>query len=140
MRATISANGQPCMMDSDRGVSFRTNVGLSFAAALFVVCAAAASAQSNESTTLPVPAPDPGYGLYYHDSQVAPAVANRWGYHDGWSEGRHDRNHGDTFTPEEKDHYREPPEHGGHPGMTRDQYVKQYRAAYAHGYQHGSRI
>jgi hypothetical protein len=84
--------------------------------------------------------PDPGYGLYYHDSQEAPAYATRWGYHDGWTEGRHDRNHGDTLTAQEKDHFQMPPEHGAHEGMTREQYVKQYREAYARGYQHGSRI
>lgn len=87
-----------------------------------------------------VPPPDPGYGLYYHDSAGAPNVAARWGYHDGWTDGRHDRNHGDTHRPQEKDHYLMPSDHGAHSGFTRDQYVKAYRAAYANGYEHGSRL
>jgi hypothetical protein len=67
-------------------------------------------------------------------------VADRWGYHDGWEDGRHDRNHGDTFQPQDKDRYTMPPEHGGHIGITRDQYIKEYRGAYVHGYEHGSRL
>jgi hypothetical protein len=140
MRTALPKNRRQGTRVRGRGTGVQLNVRLLLVAALAVVCLTAASAQSPESATTPVPAPDPGYGLYYHDSQAAPAFANRWGYHDGWSEGRHDRNHGDTFTPEEKEHYQEPPEHGGHPGMTRNQYAKQYRSAYAHGYLHGSRI
>lgn len=140
MGAFIAENSRYFAVNSDRVPHARMSVRSVFIAALFVFLMSGAGAQSNESATLPVPPPDPGYGLYYHDSQSAPVAANRWGYHDGWSEGRRDRNHGDSFTPEEKDHYQQPPEHGGHPGMTREQYVKQYRTAYTHGYQHGARI
>ena len=86
-----------------------------------------------------VPLPDPGYGLYYHDTG-APNVPARWGYHDGWTDGRHDRNHGDTLVVQDKEQYKMPPEHGGHLGITRDNYIKAYREAYIHGYEHGSRI
>jgi hypothetical protein len=103
-------------------------------------CCIGVVAQSGSSAHEPLPSPDPGYGLYYHDSQAAPAYAARWGYHDGWTEGRHDRNHGDVFTAQEKEHFQMPPEHGAHEGMTREQYVLQYREAYSRGYQHGSRI
>lgn len=114
--------------------------------AFLIACAMAASsgvlrAQSEDQPAPSmVPPPDPGYGLYYHDSEASPDFADRWGYHDGWTDGRHDRNHGDTFEAADKDHFKLPPEHGGHPGITRDQYVKNYRSAYLRGYQHGSRI
>jgi hypothetical protein len=87
-----------------------------------------------------VPLPPPGYGLYYQDSAGAPNVASRWGYNDGWEDGRHDRNHGVTVQVQEKDRYTIPPDHGVHAGMTRDQYIKVYRQAYIHGYEHGSRL
>jgi hypothetical protein len=87
-----------------------------------------------------VPLPDPGYGLYYQDSAGAPNLASRWGYNDGWEDGRRDRNHGDTAQVQEKDRYTIPPDHGVHPGITRDQYIRAYRQAYTHGYEHGSRI
>lgn len=105
-----------------------------------LACAAIAIAQSDGATAAMVPPPDPGYGLYFHDTAAAPEFASRWGYHDGWSEGRHDRNHGDTLSPQDKEHFQTPPDHGPHPGMTHEQYAKQYRAAYQHGYEHGSRI
>ena len=87
-----------------------------------------------------VPLPQPGYGLYYQDSAGAPNVASRWGYNDGWEDGRHDRNHGETAKVEEKERFTMPPDHGVHAGMTRDQYIKVYRQAYMHGYEHGSRL
>ena len=71
--------------------------------ALLIACAMAASsgglrAQSEDQPAPSmVPPPDPGYSLYYHDSEASPDFADRWGYHDGWTDGRHDRNHGDTF-------------------------------------------
>jgi hypothetical protein len=125
------------------GTQYRANI---FPGTFLVLSAALAGsallmAQSEDTApSSPVPPPDPGYSLYYHDSVGNPDFADRWGYHDGWTEGRHDRNHGDTFNPEEKEHFKLPPEHGDHPGITRDQYVKNYRAAYLRGYQHGSRI
>ena len=87
-----------------------------------------------------VPLPDPGYGLYYYDTATSPNPATRWGYHDGWEDGRRDRNHGDVSTAEKKGQFTEPPQHNGHPGMTLDQYQRLYRMAYRHGYEHGSRL
>jgi hypothetical protein len=114
---------------------------------MILICAGAmlssaggAGAQSKSAPAEYVPLPDPGYGLYFHDTVAAPNVATRWGYHDGWTDGRRDRNHGDTHPAQEKSHYLTPPDHGAHPGMMRDQYEKAYRAAYAHGYEHGSRL
>ena len=88
----------------------------------------------------PVPHADPGYGLYFHDTDEAPLVASRWGYHEGWAEGRYDRNHAEVRSPEEKEHYKDPPEHERPEGMTRESFTTEYRRAYIKGYEHGSRI
>jgi hypothetical protein len=96
--------------------------------------------QSLANTGSFVPPPDPGYGLYFQDSAGAPNVASRWGYNDGWEDGRHDRNHGGTVQANEKDRYTIPPDHGSHAGVPRDQYIRVYRQAYLHGYEHGSRL
>ncbi|HTA78087.1 MAG TPA: hypothetical protein VK720_01010 [Terracidiphilus sp.] len=122
-----------------RPTTILRSIGPIFGVAL-LICASAAIAQSDGASSALVPPPDPGYGLYFHDSAAAPEFASRWGYHDGWTEGRHDRNHGDQLSAQEKEHYETPPDHGPHPGMTHEQYVRQYRAAYVHGYEHGSRI
>jgi hypothetical protein len=95
-------------------------------------------AQSMASAGSFVPPPDPGYGLYFQDSAGAPNVASRWGYNDGWEDGRHDRNHGETAQAQEKDRYTIPPDHGSR--VPRDQYIRMYRQAYLHGYEHGSRL
>jgi hypothetical protein len=105
----------------------------------WAMLACPARAQSGTAADY-APLPDPGYGLYYHDTQGAPNVTVRWGYHDGWTDGRHDRNHGDTHRAQDKEHYLMPPDHGAHPGMTHDQYVKAYRDAYIHGYERGTRL
>jgi hypothetical protein len=105
-----------------------------------LVLASGLRGQSPASAGSYVPLPQPGYGLYYQDSAGAPNVASRWGYNDGWEDGRHDRNHGETAKVEEKERFTMPPEHGVHAGMTRDQYIKVYRQAYMHGYEHGSRL
>jgi hypothetical protein len=112
----------------------------SFFAAGIYLSACTLWGQSRSNSGSFVPLPDPGYSLYYQDSAGAPNVASRWGYNDGWEDGRHDRNHGDTLQTQEKDRYITPPEHGGHAGITRDQYMRIYRQAYIHGYQHGSRL
>jgi hypothetical protein len=117
----------------------RWSMSLIFAGAM-LSSAGSAGAQSKPAAAEYVPLPDPGYGLYFHDTVAAPNVATRWGYHDGWTDGRHDRNHGDTHQAQEKSHYLTPPDHGAHSGMMRDQYEKAYRPAYAHGYEHGSRL
>jgi hypothetical protein len=99
----------------------------------------ATSAQSGPGAEA-LPPLDPGYGLYYHDPQATPNMATRWGYHDGWEDGRRDRNHGDTLPPQNKPHYLTPIDRGMHSGMTRDQYTAAYRVAYVRGYEHGSRL
>ncbi len=111
-----------------------------FCAILIASLSCLAQGQSDTPPPSLVPPPDPGYSLYYHDPVGSPDLAARWGYHDGWTEGRHDRNHGDVFDAQDKEHYVMPPEHGGHPGITRNQYVTNYRLAYSRGYKHGSRI
>jgi hypothetical protein len=108
------------------------------AGTLMLVCGLRGQAVANGGSYVPLP--QPGYGLFYQDSAGAPNVASRWGYNDGWEDGRHDRNHGELAKVDEKERYTMPPEHGVHAGMTRDQYIKVYRAAYMHGYEHGSRL
>jgi hypothetical protein len=122
-----------------KGKSKRNGLSsLIFAGALLLTCGASGQSKANAGTYVPLP--QPGYGLYYQDSAGAPNVASRWGYNDGWEDGRHDRNHGETAQVEEKDKFMTPPEHGVHPGMTRDQYIRMYRQAYTRGYEHGSRL
>ena len=87
-----------------------------------------------------VPLPDPGYGLYFHDSEGAPNVATRWGYHDGWEDGRHDRDQGQVASAETKPRFLSPVDRGGHPGSPLEAYQRLYRQAYVHGYSHGSRL
>jgi hypothetical protein len=114
--------------------------GLVLLCAGALVLACGLGGQSAASAGSYVPLPQPGYGLFYQDSAGAPNVASRWGYNDGWEDGRHDRNHGETAKVEDKERYTMPPEHGVHAGMTRDQYIKVYQQAYRHGYEHGSRL
>lgn len=109
---------------------------LCFAVALL---APAMNGQSKPAAGPFVPPPDPGYTLYYHDTGE-PNVGARWGYHDGWTDGRHDRSRGEDAMAQDKEQYKMPPEHGGHPGITREAYMRIYREAYQKGYQHGSRI
>jgi hypothetical protein len=103
---------------------------------LLLTCGLRAQSPANAGSF--VPPPDPGYGLYYQDSAGAPNVASRWGYNDGWEDGRHDRNHGETAQVDEKDRYTIPPDHGSR--VPRDQYIRVYRQAYRQGYEHGSRL
>jgi hypothetical protein len=109
--------------------------GVVWAGALLLACGLKGQAVAGY-----LPLPQPGYGLFYQDSAGAPNVASRWGYNDGWEDGRRDRNHGETAKVEEKERYMMPPEHGVHAGMTRNQYVTVYRQAYMHGYEHGARL
>lgn len=96
-----------------------------------------ALAQSDEAVGLPLSAP--GYELYYHGDQGANVYATRWGYYDGWTDGRHDRGLGRPIEPTEQDHYKLAPDHGRHPDLPRDKYKNLYRTAYLHGYEQGSR-
>jgi hypothetical protein len=87
-----------------------------------------------------LPLPDPGYELYYHDNGPSANAATRWGYHDGWEDGRHDRNRGRIAKASTKDHYASAPNHGLHEGMERDSYKRLYREAYVRGYERSSRM
>jgi hypothetical protein len=99
------------------------------------------AAQSKKTApTGGLPLPDPGYELYYHDSEASANAATRWGYHDGWEDGRHDRNRGEIAKASTKDHYASAPNHGLHAGMERETYKRLYREAYVRGYERGSRM
>jgi hypothetical protein len=111
-----------------------------FYGVLLVVSPWAAIAQSHSDTTGNIPLPDPGYGLFYHDTQEAPDFAARWGYHDGWTDGRRDRNLGESGAAEETGRFKSPPDHNKSVGLTRDQYVRGYRQAYVRGYSQGMRL
>ncbi len=87
----------------------------------------------------PLPPPDPGYGLYYHDGEATANRASRWGYHDGWVDGRKDMETGHSFRPTHDDQFKDAPDHGNHSGMSRQQYKDIYRDAYMHGYERGYR-
>ena len=87
-----------------------------------------------------VPLPDPGYSLYFHDTPSSPNIPARWGYHEGWMDGRRDRNKGEIDDSKTKEHYLSPPPHDLETGLTHDSYVKGYRTAYQKGYEHGSRL
>jgi hypothetical protein len=95
--------------------------------------------QGNKVSSQYVPLADPGYGLYYHDSDDQPSLATRWGYHDGWEDGRRDRNHGDTVEAKDKPHYLRPTNHDLEGRLSRDQYQSLYRQSYQRGYEHGAK-
>ncbi len=102
-----------------------------------------ATAQNSANGSEYLPLPDPGYGLYYHDADQSPNPATRWGYHDGWMDGRRDRNHGEPAVGDDirqKEKYLNPPIHGSSSTSGREQFNSLYRAAYTHGYDHGSRL
>jgi hypothetical protein len=142
MEAFDQCNRRPSrpVLASNRQRSIRIPQFLIVVAVLLLPVSSAVLAQSRNPSGQFIPPPDPGYTLYYHDSDSAPSFSMRWGYHDGWEDGRRDRNHGDEFHAQDKDRYTSPPEHGGHLGITRSAFVKAYREAYAHGYEHGSRL
>jgi len=78
------------------------SLGLGAACVGALVLACGLRGQSSANAGSYVPLPQPGYGLFFQDSAGAPNVASRWGYNDGWEDGRHDRNHGETAKVEEK--------------------------------------
>ncbi len=86
-----------------------------------------------------LPARAPGYELYYPSEDHNIAFATRWGYFDGWRDGKHDSELGITKVPVDQDHYKLVPDHGMHPGIPRTEYKTAYRTAYLHGYDHASR-
>lgn len=80
----------------------------------------------------------PGYELYYHTDKAPNAFATRWGYLDGWRDGKHDSELGRPLVPTEQDRYKLAPDHGMHPDISRVTYKNIYRTAYLHGYEQGS--
>jgi hypothetical protein len=104
----------------------------------FVALGLAASATGQADNYLPPP--DPGYGLYYHGDQGLLEKATRWGYHDGWIQGREDRQFGRESDPKARDNFQKPPDHGRTPGITESQYQRVYQGAFLHGYEHGYRL
>jgi len=119
-----------------------------FAAATLACCfcgvRATAQAVSDDiqSTTAitGLPPRDPGYELCYHNDSGPAAFANRWGYHDGWTDGRHNRQFGLSADAKDEDQYKLAPDHGQHPGLDRERYKSLYRIAFLHGYERGSRL
>ncbi|MCU1312679.1 MAG: hypothetical protein JWM54_436 [Acidobacteriaceae bacterium] len=105
---------------------------------LISVTAPFSQGQSKTASSEYVPLPDPGYGFYYHDSDAEPNIATRWGYHDGWEDGRRDRNHGETAEAKDKPRFSRPANHDLEGRLSRDQYQSLYRQAYQRGYEHGA--
>lgn len=94
-----------------------------------------------QSSAFPVGLPfrAPGYEHYYHTEQLSSAFATRWGYFDGYRDGKHDRELGKTTNPMDHDRFKLVPDHGTHPDIPRAQYKTIYREAYLHGYEYGSK-
>jgi len=86
-----------------------------------------------------LPARAPGYELYYRNEDQNIAFATRWGYYDGWRDGKHDTELSLSKPPTEQDRYKLVPDHGLHPGIPRTAYKTAYRTAYLHGYDYGSK-
>jgi hypothetical protein len=97
---------------------------------------------TGKQVPLPIglPARAPGYELYYHNENHALAFATRWGYFDGWRDGKHDSELGVRKLPTDQDRYKMVPDHGLHPGIPRTEYKTAYRTAYLHGYDHAVKI
>ena len=93
-----------------------------------------------EQPMMGLPARAPGYDLYYSSENHTLAFATRWGYFDGWRDGKHDSELGITKPPTDQDRYKLVPDHGLHPGIPRTEYKTAYRTAYLHGYDHASKM
>lgn len=87
-----------------------------------------------ETPTFGLPARAPGYELYYRNEDRTLAFATRWGYFDGWRDGKHDSELAISKLPTDQDRYKLVPDHGLHPGIPRTEYKTAYRTAYLHGY------
>jgi len=99
-----------------------------------------AYAQSTHSDAEYLPPPDPGYGLYFHGDDGALEKPQRWGYHDGWLQGRRDRSEGRQQDPRKEEAYTKGLHHGAFGDLPEEQYLRVYRSAYLRGYEHGRRI
>jgi hypothetical protein len=132
--------------DRRRFVSSCLRVAFLASATIWALCGARAGAQAdasdapNDSAIGGLPLRAPGYEFYYHNDSGPSAFANRWGYYDGWRDGRHDRQVGLSVDPKDEDKYKLAPDHGQHPGLDRDKYKSLYRTAYLHGYERGSKL
>jgi len=95
-----------------------------------------------QSTAFPVglPARAPGYEHFYQSEQGNTVFATRWGYFDGYQDGKRDRELGKSPAPTEQDRYKLVPDHGYHPDMPRATYKTIYRQAYLRGYGYGSQF
>lgn len=99
-----------------------------------------ASAQSARTDTEYLPPPAPGYHLYFHDDDGAVEKPERWGYHDGWMQGKLDRSEGHQQDPKRQAAYAKGLRHGLSWELPEEQYLRVYRSAYLRGYEHGYRL
>ena len=95
-----------------------------------------------QSTAFPVglPARAPGYEHFYQSEQASTAFATRWGYFDGYQDGKRDRELGKSPAPMDQDRYKLVPDHGYHPNLSRATYKTIYQQAYLRGYGYGSQF
>lgn len=96
-------------------------------------------AEQQQAPPVGLPARAPGYELYYRNEDQNIAFATRWGYYDGWRDGKHDSQLSLSKPPIEQDRYKLVPDHGLHPGIPRTTYKTVYRTAYLHGFDYGSK-
>ncbi len=96
-------------------------------------------ADKQQAPPVGLPARAPGYELYYHNEDQNMAFATRWGYFDGWRDGKHDSQLSPSKPPTEQDRYKLVPDHGLHPDISRTAYKAAYRTAYLHGYDYGAK-
>lgn len=99
----------------------------------------APDAKKQQGPSVGLPARAPGYELYYRNEDQNMAFATRWGYYDGWRDGKHDSELSLSKPPTEQDRYKLVPDHGLHPDIPRTTYKTVYRTAYLHGYDYGSK-
>jgi hypothetical protein len=94
-----------------------------------------------QSAAFPVGLPSraPGYEHYYRSEQASTVFATRWGYFDGYQDGKHDRELGKDPAPMDQDRFKLVPDHGTHPEIPRATYKNLYRQAYLQGYGYGSK-
>ncbi len=109
-----------------------------FLASLLLI--AGAAAQSAQPGAEYLPPPDPGFHLYFHDDDGALVKPERWGYHDGWLQGRLDRTEGHQGDPKQQPAYTKGIRHGSYGDLLAEQYLRVYRSAYLRGYEHGYRL
>jgi len=99
----------------------------------------APDAKKQQGPPVGLPARAPGYELYYRNEDQNMAFATRWGYYDGWRDGKHDSQLSLSKPPTEQDRYKLVPDHGLHPDIPRTAYKAAYRTAYLHGYDYGAK-